>query len=183
MANLTEGDQSFCSTTQSSVTGTTSTATVPATSPLVAVTPSSIGGGGAVTSTPTSGSGGVWAEFCERHARAASADFARSCVHYITTNLPESARQTVSHRDFMRRFVDCFQEHFGHDFDRRRMQCKVSCFRDWFRIPMGCFTWEKVGWIGLSVERPPVDMVANWVCGLWIAFTIRYSPTAECLEA
>lgn len=126
MANLTEGDQSFCSTTQSSVTGTTSTATVPATSPLVAVTPSSIGGGGAVTSTPTSGSGGVWAEFCERHARAASADFARSCVHYITTNLPESARQTVSHRDFMRRFVDCFQEHFGHDFDRRRMQCKTG---------------------------------------------------------
>lgn len=123
MANLTDGDQSFCSASQSGATATAGTATVTATSPLVAGTPSSIAA--VSSSTPTSGSGGVWAEFCERHARAASADFARSCVHYITTNLPESARQTVSHRDFMRRFVDCFQEHFGHDFDRRRMQCKV----------------------------------------------------------
>lgn len=128
MANLTDGDQSFCNATQSGgATGTAGTTAVTATSPIVAGTPSSIGGGGgAVSSTQTSGSGGVWAEFCERHARAASADFARSCVHYITTNLPESARQTVSHRDFMRRFVDCFQEHFGHDFDRRRIQCKTG---------------------------------------------------------
>ncbi|XP_062560235.1 SH2B adapter protein 2 isoform X2 [Armigeres subalbatus] len=124
MANLTDGDQSFCSASQSGATATAGTATVTATSPLVAGTPSSIAA--VSSSTPTSGSGGVWAEFCERHARAASADFARSCVHYITTNLPESARQTVSHRDFMRRFVDCFQEHFGHDFDRRRMQCKTG---------------------------------------------------------
>nr|XP_029736434.1 SH2B adapter protein 2 isoform X2 [Aedes albopictus] len=130
MANLTESDQSFCNSSQSGATGTASTMVVTATSPQVAGTPSSIGGGGPVSSTPTSGGGGgsgsVWAEFCERHARAASADFARSCVHYITTNLPESARQTVSHRDFMRRFVDCFQEHFAHDFDRRRMQCKTG---------------------------------------------------------
>lgn len=125
MANLTDGDQSFCNASQSGATGTVGTAVVTATSPAgVAGTPSSGGGGGGISSTQ--GSGGVWAEFCERHARAASADFARSCVHYITTNLPESARQTVSHRDFMRRFVECFQEHFEHDFHRRRMQCKVK---------------------------------------------------------
>lgn len=124
MANLTDSDQSFCNASQSGATGTASTTVVAATSPSgVAGTPSS--GGGPVSSS-TQGSGGVWAEFCERHARAASADFARSCVHYITTNLPESARQTVSHRDFMRRFVECFQEHFEHDFHRRRMQCKTG---------------------------------------------------------
>ncbi|XP_055601918.1 SH2B adapter protein 2-like isoform X2 [Uranotaenia lowii] len=141
MANLTDGDQSFCGTTggqqQSGGTGTaanstgpvgTSTPTAPIVSPGTTTGvggPSSIGGGGGAVSS-SAGSGGVWAEFCERHARAASADFAKSCVHYVTNNLPESARQTVSHRDFLRRFVDCFSEHFEHDFHRRRMQCKTG---------------------------------------------------------
>lgn len=136
MANLTDGDQSFCSA------GGGPVATAPTTSTPTSASGVAIGGatsttgptsaGQTTTTAPsgtTAGSGGVWAEFCERHARAASADFARSCVHYVTNNLPESARQTVSHRDFMRRFIECFQEHFEHDFYRRRMQSKVSVGR------------------------------------------------------
>ncbi|XP_055544476.1 SH2B adapter protein 2 isoform X2 [Wyeomyia smithii] len=128
MANLTDGDQTFCNTTPTPTgTGTTG-ATVPSsttgtvTTGSTGVTPTS----GGTSSVLTAGSGSVWAEFCERHARAASADFARSCVNYVTNNLPESARHTVSHRDFMRRFIECFQEHFEHDFYRRRMQNKTG---------------------------------------------------------
>ncbi|XP_053691298.1 SH2B adapter protein 2 [Sabethes cyaneus] len=130
MANLTEGDQNFCNTTQTPTgTGTTGS-TVPSsttgatttTTGSTGVTPTSGGASAALTA----GSGSVWAEFCERHARAASADFARSCVNYVTNNLPESARHTVSHRDFMRRFIECFQEHFEHEFYRRRMQNKTG---------------------------------------------------------
>lgn len=129
MANLTDGDQSFCNATQSGGTGTGSAVT--GATPGTTVTGSSGGGvtstgGGGGASSAQAGSGTVWAEFCERHARAASADFARSCVHYVTNNLPESARQTVSHRDFMRRFIECFSEHFEHDFYRRRVQSKTG---------------------------------------------------------
>ncbi|XP_058454423.1 SH2B adapter protein 1 isoform X2 [Malaya genurostris] len=124
MANLTEGDQSLCNTSYTSGGTGTTTAAGAATTPGTATTGVTPTGG--VTSVLTAGSGSVWAEFCERHARAASADFARSCVNYVTNNLPESARQTVSHRDFMRRFIECFQEHFEHDFYRRRMQSKTG---------------------------------------------------------
>lgn len=138
MANLTDGDQSFCSAGGGGGGGGGSVATAPTTSTPTSASGVAIGGATSTTTTTAAattpatagqtgaGSGGVWAEFCERHARAASADFARSCVHYVTNNLPESARQTVSHRDFMRRFIECFQEHFEHDFYRRRMQSKTG---------------------------------------------------------
>lgn len=66
-----------------------------------------------------------WTEFCERHARAAASDFAKSCVHYVNKNLPENVRTTVSHRDFMMKFIECFSEHFESEFSRRRMHHKV----------------------------------------------------------
>lgn len=134
MANLTgDGDQSFCSAGGGGggpVATAGATTSTPTSASGVAIGGASSttgpGSGANATSTTSAGSGGVWAEFCERHARAASADFARSCVHYVTNNLPESARQTVSHRDFMRRFIEVFQEHFEHDFYRRRMQSKTG---------------------------------------------------------
>ncbi|XP_055694871.1 SH2B adapter protein 2 isoform X2 [Lutzomyia longipalpis] len=75
-----------------------------------------------------SGSGGntCWTEFCERHARAAASDFAKSCVHYMVNNLPEAARTTVSHRDFMRKFIECFSDHFDTEFNRRRVHHKTG---------------------------------------------------------
>ncbi|XP_055637570.1 SH2B adapter protein 2 isoform X2 [Toxorhynchites rutilus septentrionalis] len=127
MANLIDGDQSFCNATQSggttTATGATTAVTTPSATSAGNNTPA---GGGVAPPASHTCSGSVWAEFCERHARAASADFARSCVHYVTNNLPESVQQTVSHRDFMRRFIECFQEHFEHDFYRRRIQSKTG---------------------------------------------------------
>lgn len=58
---------------------------------------------------------------CERHARAAASDFAKSCVHYINTNLPGNVQVSASHTDFMKRFIECFSEHFETEFSRRRL--------------------------------------------------------------
>ncbi|XP_026473183.1 LOW QUALITY PROTEIN: SH2B adapter protein 2-like [Ctenocephalides felis] len=63
---------------------------------------------------------GGWAEFCERHAKLMSQDFAKACVQYIAVNLPENARNSVSHRDFMKKFIECFQEQFEIDFNIKR---------------------------------------------------------------
>lgn len=63
---------------------------------------------------------------CERHARAVASDFAKSCVHYVNTNLPENVRATVSHRDFMKKFIECFSDNFETEFSRRRIHHKVS---------------------------------------------------------
>lgn len=87
-------------------------------------TATTIGGGGGGNSLIGTQSG--WSEFCERHARAAASDFAKSCVHYINKNLPENVRATVSHREFMVKFVECFSDHFDSEFSRRRSYSKVS---------------------------------------------------------
>lgn len=76
----------------------------------------SSGGGAAQSLSSTS-----WAEYCERHARAAASDFARSCAHYIAKNKCD----TVSHRDFMRKFIEIFSDHFDSEYTRRRTQNKV----------------------------------------------------------
>lgn len=94
--------------------------------------PGAIGGGGAGGGDVTSASAHPfpnqpsWSEFCERHARAAAADFAKSCVHYINKNLAENVRASVSHREFMQKFVECFSEQFDAEFTRRRSQSKVG---------------------------------------------------------
>nr|XP_022899703.1 SH2B adapter protein 1 [Onthophagus taurus] len=68
-----------------------------------------------------------WVKFCERHAVVAAQDFAKSCYQYIHRTLPETARSTVTHKDFLRRFVECFTETFDKDYARRRLQLtKVS---------------------------------------------------------
>lgn len=93
-----------------------------------AESPSQDGGAAAATATSTTGSNSSstpgWMEFCERHAAAAAQDFSRSCVRYIAVNLPENARATVTHRDFLKKFVEAFSEHFEADFCRRRQTGK-----------------------------------------------------------
>lgn len=81
-------------------------------------------GDAATTTGGTNASTPGWVEFCERHAAAAAQDFSRSCVRYIAVNLPENARATVSHRDFLKKFVEAFSEHFEADFCRRRQSGK-----------------------------------------------------------
>lgn len=62
-----------------------------------------------------------WVEFCERHATAAAQDFSKSCVQYISRTLHESMRATLGHKEFLRKFVDCFSEQFEKDFCKRRL--------------------------------------------------------------
>lgn len=62
-----------------------------------------------------------WTEFCDRHAKIAAADFAKAFCTYVSSNLPENARSTVSHRDFVRKFVDYFIEHFEAEFTKRNL--------------------------------------------------------------
>lgn len=167
MANLTDGEQSFCSSVtvqqqqqqhqissgvggggggggvgnvshagnashvgvtgaedgESGLGSTVTVGTASSSAMMGSMTPTPTASTTTLTAAPTAG---TWSEFCERHARAASADFARACVNYVTNNLPEVARHTISHRDFMRRFVQCFESRFEDEFQRRRAQPKVS---------------------------------------------------------
>ena len=59
-----------------------------------------------------------WAEFCDRHARVAAADFAKVFFVYLTVELSETARAALSYRDFLRRFVEIFCEHFETEYLR-----------------------------------------------------------------
>nr|CAI5823622.1 unnamed protein product [Callosobruchus analis] len=69
----------------------------------------------------------AWVEFCERHAQVAAQDFSRSCMQFISINLCESTRATVTHKDFLRKFVESFTEQFEMDFNKRRLQhTKIS---------------------------------------------------------
>lgn len=68
------------------------------------------------------GGDGPWLEFCDRHAQAAAQDFSRSCVQYISMNLPENARASLTHADFLNKFVESFTRHFELDFCKRRLQ-------------------------------------------------------------
>lgn len=48
-----------------------------------------------------------WVEFCDKHAKSAAVDFANAYALYA-----DSTRQHVPPKEFLRRFVECFQEHF-----------------------------------------------------------------------
>jgi Phenylalanine zipper len=62
-----------------------------------------------------------WIEFSERHARAASSDFARSVVQYFNSTYSEGARH-ISHKDLLKKFIDCFSENFEYEYLRRSVQ-------------------------------------------------------------
>lgn len=62
-----------------------------------------------------------WSEFCDRHAKIAAQDFAKACVQYVSVNLPEHSRASVTHKDFLRKFIESFTEQFEIDFCKRRL--------------------------------------------------------------
>ncbi|XP_060817301.1 SH2B adapter protein 1 isoform X1 [Bombus pascuorum] len=94
-------------TTTTAVTVTTTATPTTTTAPAVAVSPEAAPG---------------WIEFCERHARASASDFAKAFCTYVSLNLPESARSNLSHRDFLRKFVESFCEHFESEYLRRTIR-------------------------------------------------------------
>lgn len=63
-----------------------------------------------------------WAEFSQRHARAASSDFARSVVQYFHSTFQAEARANISHKDLLKKFIDCFSENFEYEYLRRSVQ-------------------------------------------------------------
>ncbi|XP_044737768.1 SH2B adapter protein 2 [Chrysoperla carnea] len=76
----------------------------------------------AAATPPECGVSDVSDDFCERHARAAAQHFARACVHYMSVGLSETTRSSVSHKDFLKKFINCFSDHFEKEFCRRRLQ-------------------------------------------------------------
>ena len=56
------------------------------------------------------GNGANWVEFCEHHATVAAEDFSQHVAQFMQDNAA-SDRQ-LTRRDFVSKFVDCFQRHF-----------------------------------------------------------------------
>lgn len=63
-----------------------------------------------------------WIEFSERHARAASSDFARSVVQYFNSTYSSHARHHITHKDLLTKFIACFSENFEYEYLRRSVQ-------------------------------------------------------------
>ncbi|XP_075983470.1 SH2B adapter-like protein Lnk [Anticarsia gemmatalis] len=62
---------------------------------------------------PSDGDPDGWVEFCERQAKAAAQDFAKACLQYVQTGTNDSAtRPQASHKDLLKKFVECFSEQF-----------------------------------------------------------------------
>ncbi|XP_011876298.1 PREDICTED: SH2B adapter protein 1 [Vollenhovia emeryi] len=95
-------------------TATSTTTTTAATAPVTATSST------ATAASPEVATG--WIEFCERHARASASDFAKAFCAYVSLNLPESARANLSHRDFLRKFVESFCEHFESEYLRQSVR-------------------------------------------------------------
>lgn len=63
-----------------------------------------------------------WTEFCERHASIAAQDFSKSCIQFMSLNLSETAKATITYKDFLKKFLEAFTEHFETDFNKRKLQ-------------------------------------------------------------
>lgn len=67
-----------------------------------------------------------WVEFCDKHAKSAAADFVNAFTLYTSSHMSDSLRHHVSHKEFLRKFVDCFQEHFEAEFGSQNASSEKS---------------------------------------------------------
>lgn len=74
---------------------------------------------------PSDGEPDGWVEFCERQAKAAAQDFAKACLHYVQTSNDPSRPAPPSHKDVLKRFVDCFSDQFEFEIVKLKAQHKV----------------------------------------------------------
>lgn len=65
----------------------------------------------------------TWQKFCESHAKASAVDFSKSVLQFIN-RMPEVSRNQITHREFMKVYVENFEKFFENEFLRRR-QMKV----------------------------------------------------------
>ncbi|CAB0001847.1 unnamed protein product [Nesidiocoris tenuis] len=54
-----------------------------------------------------------WVDFCEKHAKTAATNFAKSFVCYASSHTPSSS--TWEHKEFLSKFIDSFVEHFENE--------------------------------------------------------------------
>uniref|UniRef100_A0A0A9ZB29 SH2B adapter protein 2 n=2 Tax=Lygus hesperus TaxID=30085 RepID=A0A0A9ZB29_LYGHE len=54
-----------------------------------------------------------WVDFCEKHAKTAASNFAKSFVCYASSHTPSSS--TWEHKEFLSKFIDSFVEHFENE--------------------------------------------------------------------
>lgn len=122
-------------TTTTTATAATSTTTTTAAVAAAAAVAAPVATTTATSSTATSSTATAvspeaatdWNEFCERHARASASDFAKAFCAYVSLNLPESARANLSHRDFLKKFVESFCEHFESEYLRQGVRYCGFC--------------------------------------------------------
>lgn len=80
----------------------------------------------------------TWQKFCESHASASAVDFSKSVLQFMN-RMPEVSRNQITHRDFMKIYVENFEKFFENEFLRRR-QMKVGnqfCYHD--MLMSNCF--------------------------------------------
>lgn len=73
---------------------------------------------------PSDGDPDGWVEFCERQAKASAQEFAKACLQYVNSTA-DTTRPTVAHKDLLKKFVECFSEHFEADFCKLKISQKV----------------------------------------------------------
>lgn len=75
---------------------------------------------------PSDGDPDGWVQFCERQAKTAAQDFAKACVQYIQTSTNEgTVRAYTSQTELLKKFVECFSEHFDFEFSKLKVQHKL----------------------------------------------------------
>lgn len=67
----------------------------------------------------------AWVEFCERQAKVAAQDFARACLNFVSPTSTDPSRPLVSHKDLMKKFVDCFSEQLESEFCKLKVQSRI----------------------------------------------------------
>lgn len=68
------------------------------------------------------GNGTSWVEFCEHHATAAAEDFSVHVAQFLQDGV--TTDRQLTRRDFVSKFVDCFQRHFDS------IQVSTMCLRN-----------------------------------------------------
>lgn len=74
---------------------------------------------------PSDGEPDGWVEFCERQARAAAQDFAKSCLPYVQPSAADPARTLTTQKELLKKFVDTFTEQFELDYGKLKTLHKL----------------------------------------------------------
>ena len=70
-----------------------------------------------------------WAEFCEHHATVAAEDFSLHVTQFLQDNV--AGDRQLTRRDFVSKFVDCFQRHFDSTQVRHHILNKAVKVTHW----------------------------------------------------